>query len=210
MKNNLAVTLIIMMISFIVSSCDSSNTSSSNTTSSKSEASNSIQSDKIAQSSEAITFTKPQLESVLPKKLGKMKRIKMSVKGKQDVLQAKSLYLSKGANAKRVKINLFDLSKFKGDKTKIQTYAQLNAGIFVQIDKKMSDRFIRSEKIEGYPAVIEETSIDLSGEKYKDSKLAILFDHRLYVEMEGNRMSAKELQGFIGSLNLKLLREWNY
>jgi len=198
------------MICLAVISCDSSNTGLSNTSSSKSEASNSTQPDKTSLNSKVILYTKTQLESVLPKRLGVLKRSKMSVIERPNGLQAKSLYLSNDAKPKSIKINLFDLSKFKGDKSQIQIYGQINSGIFNQIDEKKSDRFTRSEKISGYPAVIEETSVEMFGEEYKDSKLAILFDHRLYVEMEGSRLTVKELQSVVRYLNLKLLPSWNF
>jgi len=210
MRNNLEMTLVVMMISFIVSSCDSSNTSSPNAGSAKTKTLNTTTSDDVVANSEVALFTKAQLESVLPKKLTNLKRTKMSVFERQNTLQAKSLYMSNDAKPKSLKINLFDLSKFKGDKTQIQIYGQINEGIFHTIDEKKSDRFTKSVKIAGYPAVIEETSMEMFGEKYKNSKLAILFDQRLYAEMEGGRLTVKELESLIKEFNLKLLSGWNY
>jgi len=210
MRNNLEVTLAVIMISFMISSCDSSNTSTDSLKSKPSNSASQAQPAKAVANSKVTMFTKAQLESVLPKKLANMNRTKMSVFERQNALQAKTLYMSKDAKPKILKITLFDLSKLEGDKAQIQIYGQVNKGIFHQIDEKNSARFTRSVKISGYPAVIEESSMEMFGEKYKDSKLAILFDHRLYVEMEGGRLTVKELESLIKEFNLKLLSGWNY
>ncbi len=205
MKNNKITVGLLLILTFIISSCNSSD---------KKEVSESVtvKSSKniaVEKNSEIklTPFTKEELEGVFPMTLNDLHRKEVSSYEWGKAWHAEALYMSSDNKPKSLKMVVNDLSYLNRDKAKIQLYGRVNQGLFHDIDEKVSNRFTRSKKVNGSPAVIEENSMEMFGEKYKHSKLETLLDNRLHIDMDGTRLTEMKLEELIGKLNLELLKQ---
>jgi hypothetical protein len=205
MRNNRITVGVVLIIVLIISSCNSS---------SKKEQSELeiVESTKNLETVEKTKikltpYTKKELEAIFPKTLGSMARKEVSSYMWGKTLHAKALYVSSDNRPKSSRIEITDLSYLNKDKSEIRLYGQVNEGLFFDIEETTSDRFTRSKKINESPAVVEETSMEMFDEKYKDSKIETLLDSRLHMKIDGTRLTVENLEGLIGELNFELLKK---
>ncbi len=204
MKNNKITIGLLLILTFVISSCNSSD---------KKEVSESV----IVKSSKNIAvekkteikltpFTKEELEGIFPKMLGTMTRKEVSSYKWRSTLHAKALYVSSDNRPKSSRIEITDLSYLNKDKNEIRLYGQVSEGLFFDIDETTSVRHTRSKIVNNSPAVVEESSEEMFGEKYKNSKIETLLDSRLHIRMDGTRLTIANLEELIAELNFDLLK----
>jgi len=207
MKNYKVIVVSMLMIVFMISSCNVS-TKKEESESAIVASTKNIETTKKTKI-ELIPFTKEELEGIFPKTLGTMTRKEVSSYKWGKTLHAKALYISSDNRPKSSRIEVTDLSYLNKDNTEIRLYGQVSEGLFFDIEETTSVRFTKSKTVNGSPAVIEESSEEMTGEKFKNSKIETLLDSRLHVKMDGTRLTIVDLEGLIGELNFELLKKQN-